>query len=78
MDDSTWTWVAGTRDNYLYGIYGEQNSPSSNNIPGVRYASTGWYDSSTQELWLFGGLGYGESDFGAFFWHSIPIPSPYF
>ena len=78
-DDSVrWAWMGGSTSTNALGVFGEQNTPSTTNIPGARYYPVGWYDSSTQELWLFGGLGYGESDFGAFFWHSIPIPSPYF
>jgi len=79
MNDLTWTWVAGidANANIIYhGIYGEQNSPSTNNFPGARYSPTGWYDSSTQELWVFGGYGYGEVQFdgGAFCWHPPKLP----
>ena len=43
-------------------VYGQQGVPSPSNIPGIREGAVIWYDSSTQELWLFGGLGYGTQN----------------
>ena len=42
------------------GVYGEKGNASVENVPGSRYGAVGWYDSSTQELWLFGGAGYSD------------------
>jgi len=38
-------------------VYGKKGSASTDNHPGGRGFATGWYDSTTQELWLFGGRG---------------------
>ena len=37
------------------GKYGEKGKASVENIPPARADAIGFYDSSTQELWLFGG-----------------------
>ena len=57
MNDSTWTWMAGSHIINQPGVYGEKGNASTANIPGARYTAVGWYDSSTHELWLFGGQG---------------------
>ena len=44
------------------GQYGEKGNASVGNIPGSREGTVGWFDSSTQELWLFGGFGFGYSN----------------
>ena len=38
------------------GVYGTQGVPSAANVPGGRYGSVSWIDSSGN-LWLFGGAG---------------------
>jgi len=57
MNDSTWTWISGSNLTNQYGVYGEKGNASANNFPGARYDAVGWYDSLSQELWMFGGLG---------------------
>ncbi len=58
-----WTWVSGSNTlGALYsmgqvGVYGTQGQASTSNIPGGRWASSGWLDGSGR-LWLFGGSGY--------------------
>ncbi len=37
------------------GVYGTLGTPASGNVPGARYSSATWTDSSGN-LWLFGGL----------------------
>src|SRR6266566_7817520 len=57
-----WAWMGGS-NKVLYtaygspGIYGTQGVPSVSNVPGGRWISSGWTDSSGN-LWLFGGEGY--------------------
>jgi N-acetylneuraminic acid mutarotase len=52
-----WTWVAGSDFGGQTGTYGLLGTPSANNIPGARFESVSWTDSSG-DVWLFGGLGY--------------------
>jgi N-acetylneuraminic acid mutarotase len=64
FDPSTneWAWMGGS-STALYtaygapGIYGIQGVASAANVPGGRFVSGGWTDSSGN-LWLFGGEGY--------------------
>jgi len=58
MNDNTWTWISGSDSHNQLGIYGEKGKPSPENVPGARYGALGWFESSTQTLWLFGGYGY--------------------
>ena len=58
MNDSTWTWISGSITNNNLGVYGEKGHPNSSNIPGGRGFASGWYDCSSQELWVFGGHGF--------------------
>jgi N-acetylneuraminic acid mutarotase len=57
-----WTWMGGSStigSNYgQSGVYGTLGTPAAANIPGSRYFSTGWTDSSGH-FWLFGGYGFG-------------------
>ena len=53
--DNTWIWISGTNATDQLGEYGEKGEPSKNNYPGGRAYPIGWFDSTTQELWLFGG-----------------------
>jgi len=55
--DGNWTWINGNNTISLIGVYGSQGIPSSSNIPGARYYSTGWIDSFNN-FWLFGGQGF--------------------
>jgi len=55
MNDGTWTWVAGSGYRNDPGMYGAKNNPSANYAPRARHGSVGWYDSSAQAFWVFGG-----------------------
>ncbi len=52
-----WTWVSGDSTRNQFGIYGAMGVADPANIPGSRYGSISWTDSSGN-LWLFGGVGY--------------------
>ena len=60
MNDSTWTWMSGSNRADQKGVYGEKGNASIENVPGSREGAVGWFDSSTQELWLCGGYGHGD------------------
>ncbi len=49
-----WTWVSG--GNAISGVYGTEGIGSVSSLPGPRYGSSSWIDSSGN-LWLFGGDG---------------------
>ena len=55
-----WTWVSGSNivgpNLGQFGIYGTLGVPSPNNVPGGRFGSVSWTDSSGN-FWLFGGVG---------------------
>ena len=61
MNNNTWTWVSGSNETNHRGVYGEIGKPSIDNVPSGRSNAVGWFDSSTNELWLFGGYGYYSS-----------------
>ncbi len=50
----TWTWVSGSNLENAAGVYGTLGTASASSIPGSRYSSVSWIDSSGN-LWLFGG-----------------------
>jgi N-acetylneuraminic acid mutarotase len=52
-----WTWEAGLNADNANGVYGTQGAAAASNVPGARYDSSSWTDSSGN-LWLFGGYGY--------------------
>jgi len=51
-----WTWVSGGNALNASGVYGTQGTAAAGNVPGARYSSSSWIDSSGN-LWLFGGAG---------------------
>jgi hypothetical protein len=51
-----WTWVSGSSTANGKGVYGTQGVSSWANLPGGRYGSISWTDS-TGTLWMFGGWG---------------------
>ena len=57
VKNNTWTWISGSFLVGQEGVYGTQGIASPENVPGARQYAVGWFDSSTQELWLFGGYG---------------------
>ena len=63
INDSVWTWVAGSNLAYQLDVYGENGHASTDNVPSARYLAVGWHDTSNQELWLFGGLGINSASY---------------
>jgi len=61
VSDNTWTWISGNDSTNQKGSYGEKGNASADNMPGSRYGAVGWYDTSTKEIWLFGGYGYAST-----------------
>ncbi len=57
FDGSNWIWVSGSDLISQVGVYGTRGVAASSNVPGARYGSISWVDSS-DTLWLFGGRGY--------------------
>jgi len=52
-----WTWVSGSNLPNDYGYFGVQGIPSIINYPSARSETNiSWVDSSTNNLWCFGGL----------------------
>ena len=47
--------MSGSNTTRQLGVYGEKGTPNIANVPGARRYAIGWYDSSRQEFWLFGG-----------------------
>ena len=61
FNGSVWEWVSGSKDVNHAGVYGTKGIEGSDNIPGARYYSIPWTDTSG-DLWLFGGAGYDTND----------------
>jgi len=59
--------MGGSNYGGLVAVFGQQGIPSTTNRPGARSFASGWYDSVSQELWVFGGLGLTTSYSGAYF-----------
>src|SRR5437868_7003703 len=53
--NSGWTWMGGDNTELLTGAYGTKGTASASNHPGAREIANFWRDSSTGNLWLFGG-----------------------
>ncbi len=51
-----WTWVSGSSTGNASGVYGTLGIASTSNVPGARWSSVSWTDSSGN-LWLFAGTG---------------------
>lgn len=60
---NNWTWVKGSNIIEEFSTYGTQGTPHVANKPGATYASVSWTDANNN-LWLFGGFGYTDNDFG--------------
>ena len=58
ISTNEWTWVSGTDVANQNAIYGSLGLAASSNIPGARFSSTTWVDSTTNTVWLHGGSGY--------------------
>jgi len=55
--DLAWAWLEGGKSMYEPGVYGVLGVADSANVPGARYGASAWFDTYSQELWLFGGFG---------------------
>jgi N-acetylneuraminic acid mutarotase len=49
-----WAWMSGSNTIDQPGVYGTLGTPAATNVPGGRFNSVSWTDSSGH-LWLFGG-----------------------
>jgi N-acetylneuraminic acid mutarotase len=49
-----WTWMSGSDLPEASGVYGTMGTPAATNVPGARYVTASWVDSS-DDLWFFGG-----------------------
>lgn len=58
-----WTWEKGDKTGENAGIYGTLGVAAASNKPGGRANAVTWTDGSGN-LWLFGGVGYGEGSYG--------------
>ncbi len=73
-----WTWVKGSNTNSNPGVYGSASVPFYLDVPGSRWGTGYWIDSSNQ-LWIFGGQGY-DSTSGSGngllndLWRFLPYP----
>ena len=65
VNDSTWTWISGSNKRNPPRVSIGKGVASTDNEPGGRYSAAGWFDSATQEFWLFGGLGMAAFGSGA-------------
>src|SRR5258705_6036820 len=63
LSTNQWTWVKGDNVTGQTARYGTQGTAHSLNKPGAIYASVSWTDNSGN-LWLFGGFGHTDNDFG--------------
>jgi N-acetylneuraminic acid mutarotase len=59
-----WTWMSGSNSVNQAGVYGTNGLPAAGNVPGARWQVVSWTDSCGN-LWLFGGVGYDASGYGA-------------
>ena len=53
-ETNQWAWMGGANTINQAGTYGTKGVPDGANVPGARYMSISWADSSGN-LWLFGG-----------------------
>jgi hypothetical protein len=58
-----WIWVSGSQTVNQFGVYGTRGSAAAGNVPGARYAASGWTDQDGN-LWMFAGNGYSVSEVG--------------
>jgi hypothetical protein len=64
ISNGQWTWVSGANEVNHTGTYGAKGVEAPENVPGARSSSVSWTDTNGN-LWLFGGLGWSASVFGA-------------
>lgn len=66
VDAGLWTWKSGSNTAEFAGVYGTLGTPAPGNVPGGREAAYSWTDSAGN-LWMFGGIGAGNSGVGGSF-----------
>ncbi|MGD0348501.1 MAG: chitobiase/beta-hexosaminidase C-terminal domain-containing protein, partial [Terracidiphilus sp.] len=54
-----WTWMGGSNNGYMPGVYGTEGTFAPANIPGSRQKIPTWTDASGN-IWIFGGDGYND------------------
>jgi N-acetylneuraminic acid mutarotase len=59
--DGQWTWMGGSSVGRQHGTYGTIGVADASNAPGGRNSAVLWVDKS-RSIWVFGGIGYDESD----------------
>ena len=59
-----WVYMAGSKEANQQSVYGEMGTPAEENVPAARSGAVGWYDATSQGLWLFGGV----SHYGTYLW----------
>ena len=55
-----WAWMGGSDTCLQRAVYGTKGVPDAVNVPGARFSSISWADS-TGTVWMFGGIGYGST-----------------
>lgn len=77
-----WTWMSGDQNSYQInsttitnGVYGTIGVSNAANVPASRPNAVSWVDDS-DNLWLFGGLGFGDTDSNTFFFNDLWRYSP--
>ncbi len=58
-----WVWMKGDKFAGTFGAYGTRGVPAAANKPGGSYSSMSWADAEGN-LWLFGGYGLTNNNFG--------------
>ena len=51
-----WAWIGGTNRDSDPGIYTSLGEDSNVSVPASRFGMASWYNPSTHEFYLFGGL----------------------
>jgi len=59
ISSNEWTWVSGSNIQDVQAIYGVQGIPNTTNQPGSRRETAAAWIDNENNLWLFGGRGYG-------------------
>ncbi|MEO8770610.1 MAG: kelch repeat-containing protein [Ferruginibacter sp.] len=63
VSTNEWEWVHGDNMTNHFAVYGNRGTTGPSNRPGATVNAVTWTDS-TGSLWLFGGRGYTNTDFG--------------
>jgi hypothetical protein len=58
---STWTWLSGSENGAVGGVYGTKGIPSINNYPSGRCCHSMVFDPTLNCVYVFGGEGYAQS-----------------